>query len=183
MYLQIFVCAAKQNSLTLAFMQSTYTGTWAHGGGPPTAYDGPRDLGAQLSRDIKSERRRSAGQCHDHRFSRFSIAGGAQRQSAGKSSASRAPLSDPLQEKFVSFAIFGKGAAVADAAAEDPGSVVMDSKGFAKLCKEAQIMAGNLDLTRVDLSFTKCSNKVCHRVPLQTQFLLDNCMAVSSRPA
>ena len=61
----------------------------------------------------------------------------------------------------MSFAIFGKGAAVADAAADDPDSVVMDSKGFAKLCKEAQIMGGNLDLTRVDLSFTKCSNKVC----------------------
>lgn len=143
-------------------LQSTYTGTWAHGGGPPTAYDGPRDLGAQLSRDIKTERRRSAGQCHDHRFSRFSMAAGGQRQSAsGKSAASRPPLPDPLQEKFVSFAIFGKGAAVADAAADDPDSVVMDSKGFAKLCKEAQIMCGNLDLTRVDLSFTKCSNKVC----------------------
>lgn len=78
-------------------------------------------------------------------------------------SASRAALSDPLQEKFVSFAVFGKGAAVADAAAEDPDNVVMDSKGFAKLCKEAQLMGGNLDLTRVDLSFTKCSNKVCRK--------------------
>lgn len=87
-------------------------------------------------------------------------AGGQRHSTSGKSAASRAPLPDPLQEKFVSFAIFGKGAGVADAAADDPARVVMDSKGFAKLCKEAQIMGGNLDLTRVDLSFTKCSNKV-----------------------
>ena len=41
--------------------------------------------------------------------------------------------------------------------------VVMDSKGFAKLCKESKIMSGRLDLTRVDLCFTKCCDKVrCH---------------------
>jgi hypothetical protein len=68
---------------------------------------------------------------------------------------------DPLQSKFIAFAVFGKGPAAADQAMAKPKSVVMDSKGFAKLCKESKIMSGRLDLTRVDLCFTKCSDKVC----------------------
>jgi hypothetical protein len=67
---------------------------------------------------------------------------------------------DPLQSKFIAFAVFGKGPAAADEAMAKPKSVVMDSKAFAKLCKESKIMSGRLDLTRVDLCFTKCSDKV-----------------------
>ena len=67
---------------------------------------------------------------------------------------------DPLQLKFIAFAVFGKGQAVADQAAAKPKSVLMDSKGFAKLAKESKIMSGRLDLTRVDLCFTKCSDRV-----------------------
>ena len=43
---------------------------------------------------------------------------------------------------------------------EPCAQVVMDSKGFSKLCKESKIMSGRLDLTRVDLCFTKCCDKV-----------------------
>ena len=66
---------------------------------------------------------------------------------------------DPLQSKFIAFAVFGKGPAAADQAVAKPKAVVMDSKGFAKLCKESKIMSGRLDLTRVDLCFTKCCDK------------------------
>jgi p25-alpha len=67
---------------------------------------------------------------------------------------------DPLQLKFIAFAVFGKGQAAADQAAVKPKAVLMDSKGFAKLCKESKIMSGRLDLTRVDLCFTKACDRV-----------------------
>lgn len=147
-------------------LQSTYTGTWAHGGGPPTNYDGAKDLGTQLSRDIKAERRRksrltgddltmgrgSPGMVSPQNYGRETS-----RKSAGKNAA---PL-DNIFSKYIAFAVFGHGAAMAEQAAADPGSVLMDSKGFAKFCKETRIMRGRLDLTRVDLIFTKFCNKVC----------------------
>lgn len=83
------------------------------------------------------------------------------RKSVGKSSAPQ----DNIFGKYIAFAVFGKGAAMAEQAQADPGSVLMDSKGFAKFCKECRIMRGRLDLTRVDLIFTKFCNKVCSLPP------------------
>ena len=145
-------------------LQSTYTGTWAHGGGPPTNYDGAKDLGTQLSRDIKAERRRKSrltgddltmGRASQGLVSPQNYGGDTARKSVGKSSAP----TDNIFGKYIAFAVFGKGAAVAEQAADDPSGVMMDSKGFAKFCKESRIMRGRLDLTRVDLIFTKFCNK------------------------
>lgn len=59
---------------------------------------------------------------------------------------------------FVSFALFGKGLLPKGVKIS---TIKMDSKAFSKLMKEAGVMVGKLDLTRVDLCFTKCCNKVC----------------------
>lgn len=58
---------------------------------------------------------------------------------------------------FISFAVFGKGTLPHEMR---PGEIRMDSKAFAKLMKEAGVMEGKLNLTRVDLCFTKCCDKV-----------------------
>lgn len=49
--------------------------------------------------------------------------------------------------------------------------VRMDSKSFAKLMKEAGVLHGKLNLTRVDLCFTKCCDKVSQIATSQTVFL------------
>jgi p25-alpha len=148
--------------------QSTYTGTWAHGGGPPTLYDGPKDLATQLSRGIRSDQRRvnveaaAAAQALQQQQGLARIepltpppaVASTPRQKSGQADA------NPLRSKFIAFAVFGKGASVMAEATRRPSGVLMDSKGFAKLCKESDIMGGSLDLTRVDLCFTKACDKV-----------------------
>jgi hypothetical protein len=63
---------------------------------------------------------------------------------------------DQLQQVFVSFSLFGKGILEPGMRAKD---VRMDSKAFAKLMKEAGVMEGRLNLTRVDLCYAKCCDK------------------------
>eukprot|EP00892_Ulva_mutabilis_P010007 jgi/Ulvmu1/7379/UM036_0039.1 len=74
---------------------------------------------------------------------------------------------DRLEQIFASFAVFGKGSRGANVAPED---IRMDSKAFAKLMKDAGVMYGKLNLTRVDLCFTKCCDKVGKRMSFE-QFL------------
>ena len=121
-------------------------------------------MGTQLSRDIKAERRRKSrltgddltmGRGSPSLVSPQNYGGETARKSVGKASAPN----DNIFGKYIAFAVFGKGAAMAEQAAADPGSVLMDSKGFAKFCKESRLMRGRLDLTRVDLIFTKFCNK------------------------
>lgn len=65
---------------------------------------------------------------------------------------------DRLEKVFASFAVFGKGNRGSKIASED---IRMDSKAFSKLMKDAGLMYGKLNLTRVDLCYTKCCEKVC----------------------
>jgi hypothetical protein len=62
---------------------------------------------------------------------------------------------------FLSFAMFGKGQIGSDI---KPRDVRMDGKAFAKVIKEASLMGKALDPTRVDLCFTKCTDKVTKRM-------------------
>jgi p25-alpha len=147
-------------------VQTTYTGTWAHGGGPPTNYDGPKDLATQLSRGIRADQRRvnveaAAAAVASESLVRPEMAAMSPHiMSTPRQKANSQNGADPLRAKFIAFAVFGKGAAVMAEAERRPSAVVMDSKGFAKLCKESDIMGSRLDLTRVDLCFTKACDKV-----------------------
>jgi hypothetical protein len=78
---------------------------------------------------------------------------------------------EPLQQVFVSFALFGKGLLPQGAKVS---KVKMDSKAFAKLMKEAGMMEGKLNLTRVDLCFTKFCNKVCFIMALLCMYRQDS---------
>lgn len=69
---------------------------------------------------------------------------------------------EPLQQVFVSFALFGKGLLPKGVKVSQ---IKMDSKAFAKLMKDAAVMEGKLDLTRVDLCYAMCCNKVILRPP------------------
>lgn len=60
------------------------------------------------------------------------------------------------RQAFIAFALFGKRAE-AHVKGKD---VVMDGRAFAKLAKEAGLLDGKLDATRVDLTFAKCADKV-----------------------
>lgn len=56
----------------------------------------------------------------------------------------------------MAFALFGKGLLPKNV---NVSQIKMESKAFAKLMKEAGVMEGKLNLTRVDLCFTKCCSK------------------------